>query len=330
MNILYVSNTKASWALNDFNILSRHFNVTDNFVSSIKSSFKAMNPFFIIHHDVVVFWFASLSYLPILLVSWILRKKIVIIAGGYDVVKHPNINYGAFNESWPKRFLRKFIFLVSDRVISVSFSNQQEALHNVKVPNSKSEMIYHGFKKNQLPLRKFQDRKKQIITIGAVTNETYLRKGHKYFVKLAQRMPDWKFILIGKVSSDFQHLREFQECLNLSLPGFLPDTKFNEILNESKFYLQLSNHEGFGCSIVDAALMGCYPIVYDQYAMPEVVEGCGRIVKFGDLSSIESVVSELENTNINVESIRSHYYNKFPEEVREEKLVKLLTSLDKI
>lgn len=330
MNILYVSNTKANWALNDFDLLAKHFEITDNFVCSLSSSIKSMNPLFIIRYDVVIFWFASLSFFPILLVSWILRKKIIIIAGGYDVVKVPSIKYGAFLESWPKKLIRKFMFKVSDIVVSVSYSNQHEALENVKVPKSKSVMIYHGFKKNQPPLKNFQERKRQLVTIGAITNENYLRKGHKYFLELAQRMPDWNFILIGKVSSDFRHLKEFQNCQNLCMLGFLPDSKFNEILNESKFYLQLSTHEGFGCSIVDAALMGCYPIVYDQYAMPEVVEGCGKIIKYLDLSSVEIAISELENIDLKVESIRSYYLDKFPEKIREEKLVKLISSFYEI
>ncbi len=244
-------------------------------------------------------------------------------------MKLPGIQYGAFSESWARKLLRKFMFIVSDKIVSVSYSNQKEAFINAKVPISKSVVIYHGFKDSQMLLKHFQERKRQVVTIGAINNGNYLRKGYKYYLELAQSMPDWKFIHIGQVSSDFHYINEFQACQNLNMLGFLPEEKFNETLNESKFYLQLSTHEGFGCSIVDAAIMGCYPIVYDMSAMPEVVAGCGKIVKFMDMGSVKRAISELENSDIDVESIRSHYLAKFPEKLREEKLVELITSFCK-
>ncbi|WP_348810466.1 glycosyltransferase [Flavobacterium maritimum] len=327
MNILYITNTKTTWTNNDYEILAKHFNVSNNFIGSFESILKSLNPFFILKHDVVIFWFASLSFSPILFLSWILRKKIIIIAGGYDVVKVSDTKYGAFCDSWPKRMIRKLMFIAADKVVSISFSNQREALENANVPISRSVMIYHGFVDPKISVQTFEERKKQVVTVGIINDETYIRKGYKYFFELAQIMPDWDFIHIGKVTEDFQHMVDFHKCKNLSMMGFLPTKRFNEVLNESKFYLQLSNHEGFGCSIVDAALMGCYPIVFDRYAMREVVQGCGEIIEFPNIELVQCKIRELENANLNVEDIRLHYLKKFPNESREERLVNVISSL---
>ena len=209
----------------------------------------------------------------------------------------------------------------------ISISNQKEALENAKIPRSKSVMIYHGFKDPNIPLKLFQERKKQVVTIGIINNETYFRKGYKYFFELAQILPDWNFIHIGKISDDFQYKLQFQNCKNISMLGFLPLSEFNEVLNQSKFYLQLSIHEGFGCSIVDAALVGCYPIVFDRYAMSEVVGGCGEIIEFENIGLIKYKIEELENKKFNVDEIQLHYLNKFPSEEREKKLINLINSL---
>lgn len=326
-NILYITNTKTTWTDNDYKILAKHFNVTYHFIDSFIDILKSLNPFFILKHDVVLVWFASLSFSPLLFISWLLKRKIVIIAGGYDVVKVPDIKYGAFLDSWPKRIIRKLMFMAADKVISISFSNQNEAIENAKVPSSKSVMIYHGFKNPNIPLKIFQERKKQVVTIGIINNETYYRKGYNYFFELAQILPDWDFIHIGKISEDFQHLEQFRNCENISMLGFLPLLKFNEVLNDSKFYLQLSTHEGFGCSIVDAALVGCYPIVFDRYAMSEVVKGCGEIIEFENIESIKWKIMELENSNLHVEDIQSHYLSKFPMQIREDKLNNLISSI---
>ena len=329
MKILFIYNTKVSWTQNDINLLSNHFIVKDIYIKSLTSTLISANPFLILKYDAVVFWFASLSYFPVFLISWILKKKIIIFAGGYDVAKVPDIRYGAFFlDSWLKKLIRGFMFKAADKICSVSISNQNEAIENAKIPVTKSVMIYHGFKNTQVPLKKFQDRNKQIVTIGGINNDTYLRKGHKYFLELSKNMPDWNFILVGKVSSDFLYNNEFLKCPNIKITGFLSDSQFFETLQESKFYLQLSSHEGFGCSIVDAALMGCYPIVFNRYAMPEVVEDCGTVVKFLDLKSVERIINELEYSDIDVENIKVHYLNKFSEYKREAKLVELISSLN--
>jgi len=320
---------KTSWVQNDLRLLSRHFQITDKFIQSMRNCISALNPYVILKHQVIIFWFASLSFFPIFLMSVMLRKKIIIIAGGYDVAKVPDIQYGAFTEKGLKLLLRKFMFKASDKIVSISHSNQKEALDNAKVPTSKSIMIYHGFKENKIPLLPFANRKKQILTIGVLNDITYQRKGYIHFLELAKKMPDWQFVHIGKVSPKFSYLQEFRSRSNLSLCGFLPDTEFYKVINESKFYLQLSMHEGFGCSIVDAALMGCFPIVFDRYAMPEVVAGCGEVIEFPKVESVEKAIMNFENSDIDVEKIRSHYLEKFSESKRENKLVQLISLVNK-
>lgn len=326
-NVMYVYNTKTSWTKNDYEILEEHFEVSNCFVGRWFDFVKYINPFFIQKHDIIILWFASLSFFPITVFAWLFRKKIVIIAGGFDVVKLPVICYGAYIDPWYRSIFRRFIFWSADQVISVSNSNQKEVFNNVKVPAAKSTMIYHGFKDKKNNLISFNQRKNQLVTIGAINNETYLRKGLKYFLELAKKMPEWDFILIGKVDKNFEFLKDFEDCSNLLMTGYITDEELDTHLNESKFYIQLSQHEGFGCSIVDAALMGCYPIVYDRFAMPEVVEGCGEIVALYELDDVSSRIEKLSTQNLQVEEIRSHYQKKFSFNKRKKRLINSLTFL---
>ena len=321
---MYVYNVRTPWTKNDLALLSEKNEVSDCFYSKPSDHFKLSNPFFIFKHDVIVFWFASLSFFPIAFVAWLLRKDTIIIAGGFDVVKLPSIGYGGFANPWYKRIFRRFIYRKAKKVLSISKSNQNEALTNAKVSPDKSTIVSIGFFPKSIPLTPFEARKNKIISIGGITNETYLRKGHKYFLELARIMPDWQFVLVGKIAPDFKYLEDFKSCSNLTMTGFLPDEDLDDLLNESKYYVQLSHHEGFGCSIVDAALMGCYPIVFDRFAMPEVVEGCGSIVP---PESVELVKQEiLKGPSVEVEKMRVFYQDKFPMEKRKKALNRIISN----
>jgi glycosyltransferase involved in cell wall biosynthesis len=58
--------------------------------------------------------------------------------------------------------------------------------------------------------------------------------------------------------------------------------------SESKVYLQLSRHEAFGVSVVEAISKGCITIVSNEYALPEIVNNYGYTV-----SSIKETVQKL-------------------------------------
>ena len=54
---------------------------------------------------------------------------------------------------------------------------------------------------------------------------------------------------------------------NVTFLGFLKKTELIGYYKTSKFYLQLSRHEAFGVSVVEAMSYGCIPIVSNQYSI---------------------------------------------------------------
>jgi glycosyltransferase involved in cell wall biosynthesis len=57
---------------------------------------------------------------------------------------------------------------------------------------------------------------------------------------------------------------------NLILAGFVSDDELRELLWSSGVYAQLSWHEGFGVSMVEAMQAGCQPVVTDVPALTEI------------------------------------------------------------
>jgi glycosyltransferase involved in cell wall biosynthesis len=103
-------------------------------------------------------------------------------------------------------------------------------------------------------------------------------------------MPDVRFVHIGSLRIDTA--TKFGRPLppNFALVGRASTEQLGEYMSSAKVYLQLSRHEGFGCSVAEAMLQGCIPIVSCVAALPEVVGDCGIIVKSRETSVVVDAV----------------------------------------
>ena len=157
-----------------------------------------------------------------------------------------------------------------------------------------------------------------MLTVGEVNDETFLRKGLDHFIEIAKLLPDIDFIHIGKWSNpkgekNTQAIEKIKEDSpqNIQYLGFVQTELLNKIYSESKVYLQLSRHEAFGVSVVEAMSYGCIPIVSNAYALPEIVGDNGTIIDeidYDELAKkIEAIFYGFEknnyNPNLNIYSI---------------------------
>ncbi len=316
MKILFVYNTKTTWTRNDLSILRSSHEVVDAFIENLGSIIKYSNPIVIYKQDIVVCWFASMSFLPIILIAKIFQKKIILFSGGYDGVSVPEINYGSFSKGHVSRFARTLMFKCALRIFCASQSYSNELRENVKIPNSRIVVNHLGFYPISIPLKPWKEREKIIVTIGGINRETFVRKGIKYFIDLASLLPDWKFFIIGRTTEEMTKIIEGMQKTNVVLTGFMNDTSMCDLLNRSKFYLQLSHHEAFGASVIDAALMGCYPIVYNKGSLKEVVDKEGSVFELNEIIQVKNEILYLENSEVKVEEKRRFYQEKYSMEKR--------------
>ncbi len=265
MNILLFAVNQSTFVLRDIKILQSKYKVT--FCKSNERSF--IDIFKLIKsHDIIFLWFASIRFFFPALIAKIYRKKIVTVAGGFDVAK---VESGSMGSKW-KSLIVKSILNLSNKVLAVSNSNQNEIIQNCKIDVSKIEMIYHGFEDfEQINL----DNKKDIIlTIGFIDDLSYTRKGIDRLFRLAEELPKIEFHLIGTLVLNSIHVDIPNNVVLHAHLNFM-ENKFIELLESAKIYIQFSKHESFGCSVAEAMQFGCIPIVSDSYSLPEVVGNCG-------------------------------------------------------
>jgi glycosyltransferase involved in cell wall biosynthesis len=324
VRIYFLYTGMVSFVKRDLEILKSAHEVRaeSNFRKGIRNLWKNLQG--IIWSDLVFCWFGSLYFLPSVVMAKLLGRKIIVVAGGYDVAKLPEIDYGNMRGGL-KTTLVKFIYELADRIISISESNRREAIENAKIDSSKITMIYHGFN----PVQESPASKEGIVvTVGEVEIVNIKRKGLEDFVRVAKYFPDVPFKLIGKWTDDSHMFLQGIAPKNVEIMGFVDDSTFIDILSKAKVYVQASRHEGFGCSVAEAMLHKCIPVINNVFALPEVVGDAGFFAVPGNIESLkEQIERALNEEEAFGNKARKRVLENFPLSKRSEALLNVVANV---
>lgn len=288
MKILFIHQKMMSFVEKDLEILRSAHQVRELHYKGIRDIPSLLRG--TISADITFSWFGKLHAFFAVLFSKILCKKAVVVAGGDDVVYEPNIGYGMFSFWW-KKWCPLFVFRYADLILPVSEFNKDETIKNAKANPDNIKMIYHGFSEDRFRRIKEIPKENIVITIGRVSNETLIIKGLKLFIESALFLPEVKFILIGPdIDGTLGKVRK-NAPNNVDFTGGVYGDELVELCNKAKVYVQVSIHESFGCSIAEAMLCECIPIVSNRAAIPEVVGDCGFYI---DELSPEKVAEKIQ------------------------------------
>lgn len=327
--ILFVSPPFQSFIQKDYEILRKKFRTQSvTYCHEHKGSLLLLIPRIIrgtFWADVTYSWFGSFHAFLTVLFSRLLHKKSIIVAGGYDVAKIPEIRYGLMNMGLCRLF-PIFAFRSCDKILAVSQYTKKELIENLNINTEKVEVVSHGFDKNKF----YPNGEKEniIITIGKASENHGTRKGLVTFAKATKLLPDANFYLIGRAEKSFiERLRKISSC-NLHYTGFIPHEELVRLMQRAKVYVQVSAHEGFGCALAEAMLCGCIPVVTDRGALPEVVGDVGYYVPYGDVeATAETIKRALRDGKVKGQKARKRIEEKFPIQKREKELIEALVRL---
>lgn len=269
--------------------------------------------------DFTFCWFAKLHAFFAVLFSKLLGKRFIVVAGGDDVVCAPEIKYGTL-AFWWKRWCPLFTLRYADLVSSISRYNMQDALDNARVDVSKVRLVYLGFESTRFVRQEGVPKEALVLSVGGVDWERLRRKGYEIFVRSAGYVPQARFVLIGKwYDGAIDHLRSVAPD-NVLFTGWVSDAELLSWYSRAKVYVQASWHEAFGCSLAEAMLCECVPVVSRRAALPEVVGDCGFYV---DELTPEAVAAQVEKALASDlgQRARERIVREFPLEKRREALL---------
>ncbi len=227
------------------------------------------------------------------------RTPIFIILNGTESVSFPKYDYGSLRKPILRFFIKKSLqkatklFPVDASLIQQTHTFDKDVKY--KKQGYKSffpeittpvQVIANGFDINFWKTNTILKRELSFISVASINSEsTFKLKGFDFIFETAKRFPKHQFTLVG-ISDEFKRsLNRIPK--NIIIYPFVTVEKLKEFYKKHQFYLQLSVNEGFGCSLAEAMLCGCIPIISNVGALPNVVGGIGLLVKKRTLSAIE-------------------------------------------
>lgn len=290
MRIAFVYYDYSSFVQQDYEILSRHFNVEKVQYRKPVDVFRMASA--ISHSDMVFSWFASgHSFLSVML-SRLFGKRSVVVAGGYDVAFVPEIGYGQYTQGWMKRKYTDLALENADVVLAVSQFTRDEVLKRTRT--RRLQVVYNG-----IDTEKFHpkgDKEELVLTVASGSMNVIKLKGLDTFVEAARLLPNVKFLIIG-VHENALNIFRAKSPENVEIRGRVSQDELIECYQRAKVYCQLSYVESFGMALAEAMACGCVPVVTDRGALPEVVGDTGFYVPYGDEKATAECIRKALESN---------------------------------
>ncbi len=284
--------------------------------------------------DTILISFGGYHSLLPALFGKIFNKKIFIIVHGTDCVSFPEINYGNLRNPIMRFFISNTYNLV-DKILPVSKSlvytkNTYYAktpiefgysyhLKDITTPYK----VIHNAVDHSFWFKDKKTLKDNTTFISVLSNGKEHIKGIDLLCEVTSSFPNCKFFLAGIDKIDSLKIPKNVICL-----GRLNPKQLREYYSKSRFYLQLSNTEGFGVSLCEAMLCECIPIVSSVNMLPEIVGDTGFILETRDSSMLSRLINDAINCNFDLLSKRARLKIKdnYFKQKRKSSLIKELTS----
>ncbi|MCK5216380.1 MAG: glycosyltransferase family 4 protein [Methanosarcinales archaeon] len=311
--ICFISYSFSSFIKQDYELLSKHFNIVRIQPSNIVGVLKLVTN--ILKTDISYSWFANEWAFISVLTSMIFYKKSVVVAGGYDVADEPEINYGSCAQNRLKQWMTKFALKHASVVLPVSKFTKSET---EKYTSNNIKMIYNGIDTSQfIPSGIKED---MVLTVG--NKSAAIRKGIDVFVMAAENIPDVLFVVVGMTKDEYiGYIPK-----NVTFTGHVTDEELIKYYQQSKVYCQLSFYEAFGMTTAESMGCGCIPVVSDRGGSIEVAGDVGYTVSYGNIKDTTTAIKHaLYSTKQN--ETRDRIVSNFSIEKRENEIIDLIKKL---
>lgn len=328
VRVLFVYSALSTFARNDLKILQKYFTVRRLNVTTFLvprrgrhwlAYFRLLKG--ILWADVVYAWWAELNAFFIVLFCVLLRKKSIVVVGGYEVAYVPAINYGTLL-SPIGRLEVKFILAHASKILAVSKSSEKEILHFAKPKTLK--LVYNGVDTERF--KPLGDKENLVITVGGVSHGTINKKRLDTFVAASKYLTDVQFVMIGKILDDSIKQLRSKASRNVKFTGYVSDESLLRYYQKAKVYCQLSTQESFGVALAEAMSCGCVPVVTRKYSLPEIVGDTGFYVPYNDPEATAEAIEKALRSDKGAKA-RERVQKYFSSKAREKKLIREISDL---
>lgn len=323
LKILIIGSNPSPFVQDDIDIFDKIGRVTSIYSSGFgKDIVKTIRVIFrsiyeTLRCQLIVTWFADYHSVLPAIIARTLRKTFIAIAGGFDVIAMPEIDWGAWIH-WQRRLAVKLTFRLATDIWCQSHFTKRELYKRDRRLNSR--VIYLGIEPTSLePGSTLIKDPKVVLTIGLIyTKRRYLVKGFDRWLKLAQRNPQYHFCWIGFSEWMYSIIESLPQNCQLEPP--LKMTELIPFYQVAGIYCQPSRMETFGRSLLESMLFGCIPLISLETALPEIAGSAGVIVSPDDWENID-LDNIVKNYQLPPEQIRERAILNFDLSRREKQII---------
>ena len=168
-----------------------------------------------------------------------------------------------------------------------------EGLENKFVNSNKLLIIYQSAKKNNLSIIKHK--KKWITFVGKLNKAKGYDIFAKSIVKVLDKYPDWKAMIIG----DEKREKIILNHKNASILGFKQHNEVLKIFKKTSITVACSRwEEPFGRTSLEASANGCAVIITNKGGLPETVTDAKIIDNLNEKNLTKNIISLIENKTL--------------------------------
>ena len=225
--------------------------------------------------DLVFGWFASWhTFWPVTL-AWLLRRPSVLVIGGFDTAKLPEIDYGLQQRAVMGRVSR-WMMRRATRLVTNSHYSRREIEANIGISPGAVRVVHHGVPDpfGELPSG---PRERLVLTVGIIEQRNLERKGLSAFV--AGRPPARReFVVAGTetdASADELRAARAERERRPAGSSRMSSTRFT---GEPPSTCRPRATRASGCLSRRRCWPGCVPVVTAAGALPEVVGDAGIVL----------------------------------------------------
>ncbi|MBI2304198.1 MAG: glycosyltransferase family 4 protein [Chloroflexi bacterium] len=324
MKILFVYPTRSSFVEKDLRLLQEAHQVRELHYTGLGSLPALARG--VMWCDATFSWFGALHAFWTVLFSRFLGKKSLVVAGGYDVVRMPELpSYGLLSRRW-KGWCPRYVFRRAHLTLAVSHFTRQQAIANAGAPEARMRTIYHGFDAATFAPVPEAVRADMVLAVRGISNISIPITGLDIFMAAARLMPHLPFRLVGPWLDESVHRLKDMATPNVTFAGGLYGQELINAYSRSKVFFQVSRQESFGCALAEAMLCECVPVVSRRGALPEVVGDCGFYVDSLEPGEVAERIGEALSSNLGPLA-RERIKELFPLEKRKRELLAVLEEL---
>lgn len=318
-HILFTATFSTPFIQEDLRILTNRFTVTAIISSGVKSFFLYLSA---IHTaDITFSWFASVYSSVLVFLSKLFNKRSVLILGGVDVAKIPELNYGIWN-SWWKSIIVRYGIKHADLILAVDGSLKEDAIRLAQYDGNNIQVLPTGYAPERWKPGSQKDN--LVLTVANCHDMTRVKiKGIDFLIDVATAMPDTSFIVVG-IKNGIASTLQFPN--NLMHYEFVDQSELLAMYQRSKVFFQPSMREGLPNTLCEAMLCGCFPVGTNVGGIPTVIGETGFIVQYGDIHGTISALQQAMTMPVETKARNRiiKWYNILD---REESLTKYISTL---